>query len=60
MKERWVVIYDLMKLDINQHQRYWHICSICYKKYKTESGLYRHIDNIHNEEINKIRHEQII
>ena len=34
-------------------------CRICRKLYKTERGIYRHIEISHNTEINELRNEAI-
>ena len=54
--ERWEAIYKLFFLgDYALYQ-----CTKCKRKFKTEGGVYRHIENNHNAEINKLRDQSIV
>ena len=53
--ERWEAIYKLFFLGDNALYQ----CTKCKCKFKTEGGVYRHIENNHNAEINKLRDQSI-
>jgi len=54
--DRWEAILKLYdyRPDINRYK-----CNVCGKLFKIDNRIYYHIDNQHNQEINKIRHESI-
>ena len=53
--ERWEVIFRLFIFcpEINKYR-----CSVCKKEYKSQNGIWGHIENEHNVEINTIRDEE--
>ena len=55
--ERWEAILDLYSYhpDVNRYK-----CKVCGKLYKSDPGIYDHIDNTHSVEINALRDKAIV
>ena len=55
--DKWEIILKLHNYlpQINKYK-----CLVCNKHYKTEMGIYKHIENNHIKEINDYRDKEII